>query len=801
MNKENPNLNFAPASVQVTPLTSVPATFSNTSYTLDSYGLTNLILSLSNVQENFDKYQKIIVDWGQDKENYDVPFNLNVNYSVSSISLENLYTTSSAVNPSTYNITLSLFRLPFNFCEDIINIELNVYQPFFKEENNIKLLKNYNYYDTNTNLNNLVLFIEQQNSNGISLVYNQISNNVNSFLDTRLVASEVYFNSVSSFNGVIEFTFSACDCNSSVPVYRTANGTGPATAKVETLLASVPYTASNHTVYFPISTYEDSFLTEFSRIVNWNNNITGEQFVKVPLYVPDFQVSKPVYFKLQLTNVFNTFVDPASSISYILLNPYTDCINKTLVPCIPPTPTNTPTPTPTPTPTLAPGLSVYGVDNELAVYGCYSLTFVGEETYTVLINGTYYTVTDQIIQYTSNDVPTSFVSYVPSLDGWYIQSLGNGGGINFAYNPAGLTYNPENLYDVLTGGGTVGVMLAPDCYIAPTPTITPTITPTSNTPTPTPTPTITPSSTPTPTPTITLTPTPTISVTPTPTKTVTPSSTPTPTPTNSLTPTITPTLTPSPTSTPAPFYYYSTNAYQCDMSGCILIGSSYIVKSSTPLTVGYFYRNPNNASYTFEIVAQIAGNYFDVNVTGVTGYSDCLTSCYGPTPTPTPTPTITVTPTITLTPTPTITITPTITVTPTPTPITCSQPLTIVRWVLFNPYNDTDPSSLTDASVSYVLSNNSGASTFGSGTVNVAPGAFDQVPAGTYYTLGTTSDCCSVPYTGTLYYTISWTNSFGVVRSSQNIPDYPPGGSDNYCDWASSLPVVDGLPTFTLSLS
>ena len=73
MNKVSPNLNFAPTSTQITPLTSVPATFSNTSSSINSYGLTNLVLSLSNVRENFDKYQKIIVDWGQGKENYDVP--------------------------------------------------------------------------------------------------------------------------------------------------------------------------------------------------------------------------------------------------------------------------------------------------------------------------------------------------------------------------------------------------------------------------------------------------------------------------------------------------------------------------------------------------------------------------------------------------------------------------------------------------------------------------------------------------------------------------------------------------------
>jgi hypothetical protein len=118
---------------------------------------------------------------------------------------------------------------------------------------------------------------------------------------------------------------------------------------------------------------------------------------------------------------------------------------------------------------------------------------------------------------------------------------------------------------------------------------------------------------------------------------------------------------------------------------------------------------------------------------------------------------------------------------------------------LWNPYNNTDPSTLVDAVVNYTLSNTSGSSTFGSGTQSVPVGAFGQSPAGTYYTLGTTSDCCSAPYTGTLFYTISWVNSYGISRTNRDIPDY--SNSENYCSWAASLPVESGLPTFTLTLS
>lgn len=194
----------------------------------------------------------------------------------------------------------------------------------------------------------------------------------------------------------------------------------------------------------------------------------------------------------------------------------------------------------------------------------------------------------------------------------------------------------------------------PDCPQCPECPELPTQTPTSTqTETPTPTPTPTPSSTPTPTPPptndITYIPIPEgglgyeaiITLTPTPNFTSTP--TPTPTPTETLTPTPTPTetLTPTPTETPLPTYrYYNVNGYGC--GSCNVVGQfTVFVPYNTPLTIGYFYNNPENRGYSFEILEEIFTPIAGYDLTGEPGYIDCVTSCYGPTPTPTITPTVT----------------------------------------------------------------------------------------------------------------------------------------------------------------
>jgi hypothetical protein len=145
---------------------------------------------------------------------------------------------------------------------------------------------------------------------------------------------------------------------------------------------------------------------------------------------------------------------------------------------------------------------------------------------------------------------------------------------------------------------------------------------------------------------------------------ITPTPTPTQTPTN--TPTETPTPTPTPTVTTPLIYYYQVNGYGCG-TPCNYVGQ-FIVKSPIPLTIGYFYNNPENRGYTFEILSLIPETPTNYDLTGEPGYSDCVVACYGPTSTPTPTPTET--------PTETPTNTPTNTPTQTPTPTMSSQTIT-----------------------------------------------------------------------------------------------------------------------------
>ena len=235
------------------------------------------------------------------------------------------------------------------------------------------------------------------------------------------------------------------------------------------------------------------------------------------------------------------------------------------------------------------------------------------------------------------------------------------------------------------GAGSVTPTPTPTETETPTPTPTNTETPT-NTPTETEvlTPTPTETETPTPTPTNTETPTPTNTETPTPTNTETPTNTPTetevltPTPTETETPTPTPTNTETPTSTlgvtPTPtvtptIYYYNVNGYGCGSGVCTLVGT-FTVKSTSPLTIGYFYNNPENRGYTFEILNIIPESSTIYDLTGEPGYADCVVACtpVTPTPTPTPTETPTNTPTNTETSTPTTTNTETPTNTPSETP-------------------------------------------------------------------------------------------------------------------------------------
>ena len=90
------------------------------------------------------------------------------------------------------------------------------------------------------------------------------------------------------------------------------------------------------------------------------------------------------------------------------------------------------------------------------------------------------------------------------------------------------------------------------------------------------------------------------------------------------TPTPTPTETPTPTPTPT-IYYYHVNGYSCG-TPCNYVGQ-FNVSSPTPLTIGYFYNNPENRGYTFEIlssISEVGGSY---DLTGETGFTFCTDAC------------------------------------------------------------------------------------------------------------------------------------------------------------------------------
>ena len=528
MNRVSSNFYFSPSSIQISSLSSGQlSAFSTNNYSLSTDGLTNLVLSLSNVEENFDLYQKILVDWGKGGEFYEVNFNPLMNLPISSVIIENLYTTSSAQDPNTFNITLSLFRLPFEPLFDTINIELNVAQPYLSKDFNIQLLKNYNYYDPDTKINNLVLFIEQQNNNGISVVYNEIVNNISDFFNIKTSAALVNFVSDNSIDGIAEYFLSACDCNTQLQISRASDGIGPAMTIATAVTADFYYTASNGTVYYPVSTFNYfSALTQTSKVINWANNETGSKFFSVPIYTPDIFAYTPLFFLVQITNLFNTYIDPTSAQAFILLDPYSAC-NLDMDPCgydpapTPSiTPTNTPTnsvtpsnpPTNTVTPTVTPSLTP-------------SLTVSPTITPTKTVTPTV-TVTPGLS-------PTPTPSITPT----------------------------KTITPTITPTKTVTPTITPTKtqtpVVTPTKTQTPTITPTNTvtatvtrTATRTPTPTTTPTNTPTKTPA----PTPSKSLSPTPTKTpgLSPTNTPSITPTNTVTPTITPTITITPTSSPLP---------------------------------------------------------------------------------------------------------------------------------------------------------------------------------------------------------------------------------------------------------
>jgi len=379
------NFIFSPSSVQTLPMSAASSAGSRTTttFSLTNYGITNLVLPLSNIVENYDTYQKIIIDWGKGEEVQVINKELSNNNTLTEKVLSNIFVTSSSTNPYTFNVSLSLYKLPFEgdflYSYDVIDIDLNVYQALYTNNFDIKLLKNYNYYNSTSKDNNLALFIEQQNTNGVSIVYDTANKNLTSFLLQKVSAARVVWKSTSfrtptptpTIGGYYtptptptigfyhEFKLSACDCNGKVTLERSNDGKGPSMVSVRALTSNYNYLASDGITYAPITSYLDNFITEYNSICNWWVNETGNKDKYIPLYVLDTEITEPKYFIVQATNVFNAFVPPTSTYAYVLLSPYTACDVNT-EPCFPtygytPTPTPTPTPAPyTPTPTLTP---------------------------------------------------------------------------------------------------------------------------------------------------------------------------------------------------------------------------------------------------------------------------------------------------------------------------------------------------------------------------------------------------------------------------------------------------------------
>jgi hypothetical protein len=105
MNSVSSNFYFAPSSIQTNYLSSGNlSAFSTTYFSLSTEGLTNLVLSLSNVQENFDRYQKVLINWDQGNEVYEVSINPVANELITDVILQNIFTTSSAFDPNTFRI-------------------------------------------------------------------------------------------------------------------------------------------------------------------------------------------------------------------------------------------------------------------------------------------------------------------------------------------------------------------------------------------------------------------------------------------------------------------------------------------------------------------------------------------------------------------------------------------------------------------------------------------------------------------------------------------------------------------------
>jgi hypothetical protein len=72
--------------------------------------------------------------------------------------------------------------------------------------------------------------------------------------------------------------------------------------------------------------------------------------------------------------------------------------------------------------------------------------------------------------------------------------------------------------------------------------------------------------------------------------------------------------------------YYNVNGYSC--GSLTIIGAfTAFAPYDTPLTIGYFYNNPENRGYSFEILEEIFTPSGGYDLTGELGYTTCLESC------------------------------------------------------------------------------------------------------------------------------------------------------------------------------
>jgi hypothetical protein len=76
---------------------------------------------------------------------------------------------------------------------------------------------------------------------------------------------------------------------------------------------------------------------------------------------------------------------------------------------------------------------------------------------------------------------------------------------------------------------------------------------------------------------------------------------------------------------PPVIYYYNVTGYSCG-TPCNNVGP-FTAQSTTPLTIGYFYNNPENRGYTFEILEEIAPTLGGYDLTGEPGYETCVDAC------------------------------------------------------------------------------------------------------------------------------------------------------------------------------